>query len=265
VASLKSKWWILSLTLLLLVAVPALYFAVQGEPAAAQASATKAAGPSVAAPAAAAAPAALGDFKFRLNKMGLAVGIFAFVVLVMALGGFVPFIKKTLHIDLLTAAALGAALVIITKCITWKEAWQTIFLFACMFPVSTALAKTGGVLMIASAVNDMVAGSPMGLMIGMTVLTAVLTQFASNTATCLIVAPIGLASAQGMGISPLPIVMGVAMGASLCFLTPIATPPNTIVLGPGQLKFIDYLKAGFIPQLVCTLLVILLVPLIWPF
>ncbi|HNQ01925.1 MAG TPA: anion permease, partial [Syntrophales bacterium] len=65
--------------------------------------------------------------------------------------------------------------------------------------------------------------------------------------------------------SPLPILMGIGMGASLCFLTPIATPPNTIVLGPGQLKFIDYIKAGLIPQLVCTILVIILVPLIWPF
>jgi sodium-dependent dicarboxylate transporter 2/3/5 len=215
-------------------------------------------------------PEALGDFKFRTNKMGLAVGTFTFVVAIMALGDFVPFIKKTLHIELLTAAALGAALVIIFKCITWKEAWQsvswqTIFLFACMFPVSTALEKTGGVLMIASAVNDVVAGSPMGLMIGMTVLTATLTQFASNTATALIVGPIGLASAIGMGVNPQPILMGIGMGASLCFLTPIATPPNTIVLGPGQLKFIDYVKAGFIPQIVCTILVILLVPLIWPF
>ncbi len=215
-------------------------------------------------------PEAAADFKYRTNKMGVAVGIFAFVVAVMALGDFVPFIKKTLNIDLLTAAALGAALMIITKCITWKEAWQsvswqTIFLFACMFPVSTALEKTGGVLMIAQAVNDLVAGSPMGLMIGMTVLTALLTQFASNTATALIVGPIGLASAVGMGISPLPILMGIGMGASLCFLTPIATPPNTIVLGPGQLKFIDYIKAGLIPQLVCTILVIILVPLIWPF
>ncbi len=217
-----------------------------------------------------AGPEAAADFKYRTNKMGLSVGIFAFVVAVMALGDFVPFIKKTLNIDLLTAAALGAALMIITKCITWKEAWQsvswqTIFLFACMFPVSTALEKTGGVLMIAQAVNDLVAGSPMGLMIGMTVLTALLTQFASNTATALIVGPIGLASAVGMGISPLPILMGIGMGASLCFLTPIATPPNTIVLGPGQLKFIDYIKAGLIPQLVCTILVIILVPLIWPF
>ncbi len=209
------------------------------------------------------------SFKYRTGKMALAVGIFAFVIFIMAAGDFIPFIKKGLHINLLVAAALGAALVIATKCITWKEAtesvsWQTIFLFACMFPVSTALEKTGGVLMVANTMNDLVAGSPIGLLIGMVVVTAVLTQFASNTATTLIVAPIAMASAQGMGVNPVPIVMGVAMAASLCFMSPIATPPNTIVLGPGQLKFVDYAKAGFIPQVVTMILVIILVPIIWP-
>jgi len=210
------------------------------------------------------------SFKYRTGKMALAVIIFVFVIFVMAAGDFIPFVKKTLHINLLVAAAFGAAMVIATKCITWKEAtesvsWQTIFLFACMFPVSTALEKTGGVLMVANTMNDMVAGSPIGLLIGMVVVTAVLTQFASNTATTLIVAPIAMASAQGMGVNPLPIVMGVAMAASLCFMSPIATPPNTIVLGPGQLKFIDYVKAGFIPQVITMILVIVLVPIIWPF
>ncbi|MBN1828153.1 MAG: anion permease, partial [Deltaproteobacteria bacterium] len=90
-------------------------------------------------------------------------------------------------------------------------------------------------------------------------------QFASNTATTLIVAPIGLASAQALGVNPAPILMGIAMAASLCFMTPIATPPNTIVLGPGKLNFMDYVKAGWLPQLVSTILVIILVPMIWRF
>ncbi len=210
------------------------------------------------------------NFKYRTEKMWLAVGLFVFVIVIMAAGDYIPFIKKTLHINLLVAAALGATLVITTKCITWKEAtaavsWQTIFLFACMFPMSTALEKTGGVLMIAQSMNSIVAGSPMALLAGMVLVTVLLTQFASNTATTLIVAPIAIASAQGMGVNPAPILMGVAMGASLCFLTPIATPPNTIVLGPGQLKFIDYIKAGWLPQLITTILVIVLVPLIWKF
>jgi len=187
----------------------------------------------------------------------------------MAAGGYIPFIKKTLHINLLVAAAAGACLVIATRCITWKEAtqavsWTTVFLFACMFPVSTALVKTGGVLMVANWVNSMV-GSGFMLMAAMTVVTAILTQFASNTATTLIVAPIGIASAQAMGVSPAPVLMGIAMGASLCFMSPIATPPNTIVLGPGKLNFMDYVKAGWFPQILSLILVILLVPIIWHF
>lgn len=208
-------------------------------------------------------------FKYRENKMVMACILFAGVIFVMAAGKYVPFIGKTLHINLLVAAALGACLVLATRCITWKEAtdsvsWTTIFLFACMFPASTALVKTGGVKMIADWVNSMVS-SPFMLMAALCIMTATLTQFASNTATTLIVAPIGIASAAAMGVSAQPIVMAIGMGASLCFMTPIATPPNTIVLGPGKLKFIDYIKAGWFPQLLSTALVIVLVPMIWHF
>jgi len=209
------------------------------------------------------------NFKYRENKMVMAVVLFALVIFVMAAGGYIPFIKKTLHINLLVAAAGGACLVLATRCITWKEAtqavsWTTVFLFACMFPASTALVKTGGVLMIANWVNSVVTSGFM-LMAAMAILTAFLTQFASNTATTLIVAPIGIASAAAMGVSAEPVLMAIGMSASLCFMTPIATPPNTIVLGPGRLSFLDYIKAGWFPQLLSIILVIVLVPLIWHF
>ncbi len=209
------------------------------------------------------------NFQYRKEKMGLAVGLFVFIIFIMAAGKYVPFLHKTLHINLLVAAALGAFLVIATGCITWKEAWQsvswtTIFLFACMFPMSSALVKTGGVLMIAHTFDSFV-HSGFGLLVAMVLITAFLTQFASNTATTLIVAPIALAAAKGMGVNPHPILMGVAMAASLCFMTPIATPPNTIVLGPGRFKFVDYIKAGWFPQLLTTILVIVLIPIIWHF
>jgi len=210
------------------------------------------------------------NFKYRESKMPLAIILFAIVIFIMAAGKYIPFLSKTLHMNLLVAAALGAACVIAAKIITWKEAtdsvsWTTVFLFACMFPASSALAKTGAVEMIAGGMNELVAGSPIGLMIGIALVTATLTQFASNTATTLIVAPIGIASATAMGINPAPIVMACAMSASLCFMTPIATPPNTIVLGPGKLSFMDYIKAGWFPQLLTMALVIIGVPMIWSF
>jgi len=207
--------------------------------------------------------------KYRLNKMPVALCLFAVVIFVMAAGKYVPFIGKTLHINLLVAAAAGAMMVIATKCITWKEAtdsvsWTTVFLFACMFPISTAPKATGGVLMVAQAVNSVVSTGFM-LMVALTLVTVVMTQFASNTATTLIVAPIGIASAAAMGVSPAPVLMAIAISASLCFMTPIATPPNTIVLGPGKLNFMDYVKAGWFPQILSIILVIVLVPLIWSF
>ncbi len=212
------------------------------------------------------------SFKPRLEKMPLAVAIFFFVVAIMVLSGTPAtkhFFRKVLHLDLLVAAALGAFLVVATRCITWKEAWQavdwtTVFLFACMFPLSTALKVTGGVKLIAHAVTSIV-HTPFGLLAAMAFVTAFLTQFASNTATTMIVAPIALAAAQGMGVNPYPVIMAVAISASCCFMTPIATPPNTIVLGPGQLRFIDYIKAGWLIQLISYIVCITFVPMLWKF
>ena len=96
-------------------------------------------------------------------------------------------------------------------------------------------------------------------------LTAAITNFMSNTATAALMAPLALPIALASGISPLPIAMGIAMSASCCFLTPIATPPNTIVLGPGRYSFMDYVKAGWPLQLISLIMCWLLIPLIWPF
>lgn len=96
-------------------------------------------------------------------------------------------------------------------------------------------------------------------------MTAIVTNFMSNTATAALMAPLALPIAQASQISPLPIVMGIAMSASACFLTPIATPPNTIVLGPGKYSFLDYIKAGWPLQLLTLIMCWLLIPLIWPF
>jgi di/tricarboxylate transporter len=87
----------------------------------------------------------------------------------------------------------------------------------------------------------------------------------SNTATAALMAPLAIPIAMQSGISPLPLAMGIAMSASACFLTPVATPPNTIVLGPGKYSFLDYVKAGWPLQIISLLLSVAIIPLIWPF
>ena len=195
----------------------------------------------------------------RENKMWHAMIIFAFVVFMMA-SELMP---------LTTAAMLGACLMIITGCMTMREAfrsvdWTTIFLFAGMLSMSASMDKSGAAAIVANAVVSMV-HDPWMLMLVCCALTALITNFMSNTATAALMAPLALPIAMGSGISPLPIAMGIAMSASCCFLTPIATPPNTIVLGPGRYSFMDYVKAGWLLQVISLLMCWLLIPLIWPF
>ncbi len=195
----------------------------------------------------------------RREKLPHAMLIFLFVVIMMA-GEFIP---------LTTAAMLGACLMIVTRCLSMSEAfhsvdWTTIFLFAGMLSMSAAMTSSGAAALVAHAV---VSGfsDPWLLMAVCCLLTAVITHFMSNTATAALMAPLALPIAQASGISPLPLCMGIAMTASACFLTPIATPPNTIVFGPGRYSFLDYVKYGWPLQLISVLLCCLLIPLIWPF
>ena len=197
--------------------------------------------------------------KRRTHKMIHSMAIFAFVVFMMA-SELVP---------LTTAAVFGACLMVITGCMTMREAfrsvdWTTIFLFAGMLSMSAAMSTSGAAAIVAHYVVSMVS-DPWMLMLVCCALTAAITNFMSNTATAALMAPLALPIALASGISPLPITMGIAMSASACFLTPIATPPNTIVLGPGKYSFMDYVRCGWPLQLITLIMCWLLIPLIWPF
>ncbi|MCD6123081.1 MAG: SLC13/DASS family transporter [Spirochaetales bacterium] len=208
-------------------------------------------------------------FKFRKNKMAIAVITFIVIVIVMAAGSYIPFIKHTLHLDLLTAAALGAIIVIITGTITWKEAynsvsWTTVISFATLLSLSLALKKSGAVKVIADGMTGLTQ-SPYLLMVLIVFITMFLTQFTFNTAATGIIAPIAVAAASAVHVSPYPLLMAVAMSASACFMSPIATGPNIAVVGPGRLKFIDFIKAGWVIQLSSFIIIIILVPIFWKF
>jgi len=214
-------------------------------------------------------PATQSDFKYRENKMWIAIVVFVLIVFIMAAGSYIPFIKSTLHLDLLTTAALGALIVVATGTITWKEAyssvsWTTVISFATLLSLSKALSKSGAVAIIAEGMTG-ITQTPFILMAIIILMTMLLTQFTFNTAATGIIAPIAVAAATAAGVSPYPFLMAVAMSASACFMSPIATGPNIAVVGPGRLKFIDFIKSGWLLQIVSFVVILLVTSLFWKF
>ena len=177
-----------------------------------------------------------------------------------------------INLPLSMVAVIGAMLCVLTGCLNEKQAytsidWVTIFLFAGMMPVATALDQSGAGKMIADAVIGVMGSDPSpyfatGVLF---ILSCVMTQFMSNTASCALLAPIGISIAQGMGADAHAVLMAIGVAASCAFGTPVGTPPNTLVLGPGQYKFTDYVKAGVPLILVCFVVSLIIIPMVWPF
>ena len=210
----------------------------------------------------AAAEAKAGDTS--ATKQWLTGLTLIFVVIVMALD------LKTFPLQI--AATIGALFLVITKCIGEKDAykgidWVTIFLFAGMLPVATAMDKSGAGKLIANWVVGAMGGTPGPMMVTIVLfaLSAGLTQFMSNTAATALLAPIGIGIAKGLGASPHAVMMAIAIAASCAFATPVGTPPNTLVLGPGGYKFNDYVKAGTGLVIVSGIVSIIVIPMVWPF
>lgn len=177
-----------------------------------------------------------------------------------------------INLPLSMVAVIGAMLCVLTGCLNEKQAytsidWVTIFLFAGMMPVATALDQSGAGKMIADAVIGVMGAdpSPYFATAVLFILSCVMTQFMSNTASCALLAPIGISIAQGMGADPHAVLMAIGVAASCAFGTPVGTPPNTLVLGSGQYKFTDYVKAGVPLILVCFVVSLIIIPMVWPF
>ena len=198
------------------------------------------------------------------TKMWISGLILIGVVVCMALN------LKT--VPLQTAAVTGAILCVITGCLKEKEAyagidWVTIFLFAGMLSVATAMDKTGAGKLIADTVVGMMGENPNPIVLCavLYLISNVLTQFMSNTASAALLAPIGISIAQSIGADPKPVLMAIGIAASMAYATPMATPPNTLVLGPGGFSFNDYVKVG-VPLCIITFIVsVIIIPIFWPF
>jgi len=168
------------------------------------------------------------------------------------------------------AVLLAAVALVLTRCIDMETAyrsmnWQSLILIAAMLPMATALQKTGGVDAVIGLLTPVLSAGPIALLAGIFVLTAALGQFISNTATAVLVAPVAIGAAARLGVSPYPIMMTVAIAASTSFATPVATPVNLLVLGPGQYTASDFARIGLLVQALVLLATLLVVPLLFPF
>lgn len=181
----------------------------------------------------------------------------------------------TMAVDIVpleVAAVTGALLCVLTGCLTEKQAynsidWITIFLFAGMIPVASAMNTTGAGKLIAEATVKMLGGNPSPYLVTAVLfcLAVLLTQFMSNTASKALLCPVGIALSSQMGASPKAVLMAILIASSCAFASPVGTPPNTLVLGPGNYKFLDYVKAGSGLVFVCLIVSIIVIPVVWPF
>ena len=171
-----------------------------------------------------------------------------------------------------TAVMIAGLLMVLTGCFRNVEAayktinWESIVLIAAMMPMSTALQKTGVSEWISQSLVTSLGGfNPIVLLAAVYFTTSFLTMFISNTATAILMAPMAMSCAQSMGVSPVPMLFAVTLGASLCFASPFSTPPNALVKPAGQYTFADYIKVGLPLQLILGIVMILVLPLLFPF
>jgi di/tricarboxylate transporter len=168
------------------------------------------------------------------------------------------------------AVLLAAIAMVLAGCIDMEVGyrsinWESVVLIAAILPMATALQKTGGMAVLVAQLEPVGAAGPLAMMAALFLVTGLLSQVISNTATAVLVAPVAIGAAAELGVSPYPLLMAVAVAASTAFATPIATPVNMLVLGPGAYRFGDFFRVGALLQLVLFAITLLIVPLLFPF
>ena len=196
------------------------------------------------------------------RKAPVAAGIMLLMILAMIFD-WVPAVM---------AVIIAAVLMVFTGCLRNVEDayrtinWESIVLIAAMMPMSLALEKTGASSGISMAlVSGLGEYGPLALLAGIYFTTSLMTMFISNTATAVLLAPIAMQSAVSLGVSPYPYLFAVTVAASMCFASPFSTPPNALVMSAGKYTFMDYVKVGLPLQLVIGIVMIFVLPLLFPF
>jgi len=197
----------------------------------------------------------------RLEKIPVALLVMAIVLVPAIFGWF----------SIAITAIIGVALMIITGCLTMEEAyrsisWKAVFLIAGMLPLGIAMERTGAAQLLANGMIGLIGDlGPVAIMAGFFLLAVLASQFMPNPAVAVLLAPIALRTASDLGISPYTLMMTVAVSASAAFLSPVGHAANVLVMGPGGYRFSDYLKVGIPLTLVVFFVVLLTMPIFWPF
>jgi len=189
-----------------------------------------------------------------------ALGILALVVGLMV-WGLIPNVL---------AALIGCLLLGLCRCIDMNSAyraihWPSLLLIVGMLPFALALERTGGIELAAGFLGRLGELDPRVMLAALFAVTALLGLFISNTATAVLMTPLALAVAAEMSISPYPFCMTVALAASAAFMTPVSSPVNTLVTGPGRYTFLDFVRIGVPLALLVMLVTVTVVPLVFPF
>ncbi|MCF6178454.1 MAG: SLC13 family permease [Geopsychrobacter sp.] len=206
----------------------------------------------------------LGDIEtspYRPHRGPASIAILAGAIL-LATGGIMP---------IMLSATLGALLMVLSRCLSIKDAyesidWSIILLIAGTLPLGIAMESSGLAAKIAGFLIQF-SGTlgPWPVLSILIFLTILLTAIMSNAATVVLLAPIAYSTAISLNVDPKPFFMGIALAASICFISPIGHQSNALVMGPGGYRFSDYTRSGMGLNLICWALASLLIPVLFPF
>ena len=197
------------------------------------------------------------------NRRGKAPVAVATMLLVLGLVMFAD-------LSIATAMVVGAVLMVVSGCLSMDEAyqsieWKTVFLVAGMLPLGTAMEVTGTARYVSDVLLDVAGGwGPVAVLAGIYLLSALITQPMSNAAAVVLMVPIAIDAAVGLGANIEPFVLATVIGASTSFLTPVGHKANVLVFGPGGYRFFDYTRVGAPLNLVILIVTLITLPLIWP-
>jgi di/tricarboxylate transporter len=199
--------------------------------------------------------------EFRRNKAILAISIVVGVV-----------VAATMNIaPIVVTALIGAIALVLVGCITLEEAyaaidWKIIFLLAGVLSLGVALDRSGAAQLLSSnMINYIGVLGPIALVSAFYFVTSILTETMSNNASAALLAPIAIATAQTLDVNAMPFLMAITFAASASFMTPVGYQTNTMIYGPGQYKFIDFVKVGSPLNLMFWILATIMIPIFWSF
>jgi di/tricarboxylate transporter len=197
----------------------------------------------------------------RTKKAPLAIAIMVAVLLSVFLG----------WLPIAIAAVMGGAIMVLSGVLTMDEAhrnieWPAVFLIAGMLPLGIAMQNSGAAQYLADGMMGIVGDlGPLAVLAGLFIMSVLASQVMPNAAVVVLMAPIALAAAVESDASPYAFLMGVAIAASASFMSPVSHPANILVMGPGGYRFSDYIRVGLPLTLVVLVVVLIVLPIVWPF